>query len=33
MIWLGLLKYGYKEVADNIKEGIIELVTNHGFGE
>jgi glycogen debranching enzyme len=33
MIWLGLLKYGYKEVADNIKEGIIELVTNHGFRE
>src|SRR5215831_6309711 len=33
MIWLGLLKYGHKEVANPIKEGIIELVTNHGFRE
>lgn len=33
MIYLGLLKYGYKEKAENIKHGILELVSNHGFRE
>jgi glycogen debranching enzyme len=33
MIWLGLLKYGYKNEADLIKQGVLELVENHGFRE
>ena len=31
MIWLGLLKYGYRETAEQIRQGILELVANHGF--
>ena len=33
MIWLGLIRYGYQEVAETIKQGILELVANHGFRE
>lgn len=33
MIWLGLLKYGYSQVAEQIKSGILELAANHGFRE
>jgi hypothetical protein len=33
MIWIGLLKYGYKEAAEKIKNGILELAANHGFRE
>lgn len=33
MIRLGLLKYGYKQLAGQIKSGILELVANHGFRE
>jgi Glycosyl hydrolase family 63 C-terminal domain len=33
MIWLGLLMYGYKEQGELIKQGIFELVRNHGFRE
>ena len=33
MIYLGLLKYGQTDVAGRIKQGILELVTNHGFRE
>ncbi len=33
MIWLGLLKYGYRQIADKIKNGMLELATNHGFRE
>jgi len=33
MIWLGLLKYGYKNEAGLIKQGVLELVENHGFRE
>ena len=33
MIWLGLLKYGFKQEADLIKQGVLELVENHGFRE
>ncbi len=32
-IYLGLIKYGYIEFANHIKEGIFELVANHGFRE
>ena len=31
MIWLGILKYGYRETAEQIRQGILELVANHGF--
>ncbi|HET6589458.1 MAG TPA: trehalase family glycosidase [Candidatus Nitrosocosmicus sp.] len=33
MIWLGLQKYGYFSEANLIKEGVFELVKNHGFRE
>lgn len=33
MIWLGLLKYGYNDGAELIRQGIFELATNHGFRE
>ena len=33
MIWLGLLKYGFKQEADLIKQGVLELAENHGFRE
>ena len=33
MIYYGLLKYGYREKAEQIKKGIIELVSEHGFRE
>ncbi len=33
MIYLGLLKYGQTDTAGRIKQGILELVTNHGFRE
>lgn len=33
MIYLGLLKYGHTDAAGRIKQGILELVTNHGFRE
>lgn len=33
MIWLGLLKYGYKNIAQQIRQGILELVANYGFRE
>jgi Glycosyl hydrolase family 63 C-terminal domain len=33
MIWLGLLKYGYRDIAEQIRQGIIELAANHGFRE
>ncbi len=33
MIYLGLLKYGYRERAEQIKQGIFELALNHGFRE
>jgi hypothetical protein len=33
LIWLGLLKYGYKDVAERIRQGIFELAANHGFRE
>jgi glycogen debranching enzyme len=32
-IYLGLVKYGYTEFANHIKDGILELVANHGFRE
>jgi glycogen debranching enzyme len=32
-IYLGLIKYGYTEFANHIREGIFELVANHGFRE
>jgi len=32
-IYLGLKKYGYIEFANQIREGIFELVANHGFRE
>jgi len=31
MIWLGLLKYGYRETAEQIRQGILKLIANHGF--
>jgi mannosylglycerate hydrolase MGH1-like protein len=33
MIYLGLLKYGYKKRAEQIRQGIFELALNHGFRE
>jgi hypothetical protein len=33
MIWVGLLKYGFKQEADLIKQGVLELAENHGFRE
>jgi hypothetical protein len=33
MIWLGLLKYGFTQEADLIKQGVLELAENHGFRE
>ncbi len=33
LIWRGLQNYGYKEKAEQIKEGVIELVKEHGFYE
>jgi len=33
MIYLGLLKYGQIDAAERIKQGILELVSNHGFRE
>ena len=33
MIYLGLLKYGQTDAAGRIKQGILELVINHGFRE
>jgi glycogen debranching enzyme len=33
MIWLGMLKYGYKKEAELIRNGVFELVENHGFRE
>src|SRR5215813_8856875 len=33
MIWLGLLKYCYNDAAERIRQGIFELVANHGFRE
>lgn len=33
LIYLGLLKYGYPDLAEHIKQGIFELVSNHGFRE
>ena len=33
MIWLGLLKYGKKDEAELIRQGIFELTKNHGFRE
>ncbi|HYT01264.1 MAG TPA: hypothetical protein VEL70_00060 [Candidatus Acidoferrum sp.] len=33
MIWLGLLKYGYRDIAEQIRQGILELAANHGFRE
>jgi hypothetical protein len=30
---LGLLKYGYRQIADQIKNGILELAATHGFRE
>jgi len=33
LVWCGLQKYGYKEKADQIKDGVIELVKEHGFYE
>jgi glycogen debranching enzyme len=33
MIWLGLLKCGFKQEAELIKQGILELAVNHGFRE
>ena len=30
MIWLGLLKYGYNDAAERIRQGIFELAANHG---
>lgn len=32
-IYLGLIKYGFIEHANHIKQGIFELATNHGFRE
>jgi hypothetical protein len=32
-IYSGLIKYGYTEFANHIKDGIFELVANHGFRE
>lgn len=31
MIWLGLLKYGYNDAAERIRQGIFELAANHGL--
>ena len=33
MIYLGLLKYGYKEEAERLRQGTFELAQNHGFRE
>lgn len=33
LIYLGLLKYGYEEEAEHIKQGTFELAQNHGFRE
>jgi hypothetical protein len=33
MIWLGLQKYGYNQIADGIKNGILDLVQKEGFRE
>jgi hypothetical protein len=33
MVWLGLLKYGYNDDAERIRQAIFELVANHGFRE
>jgi mannosylglycerate hydrolase MGH1-like protein len=33
MIWLGLQKYGYLQEAKLIRQGVFELVKNHGFRE
>jgi len=33
LIWLGLIKYGYNDVAERIRQGIFELAANHGFRE
>jgi glycogen debranching enzyme len=33
LIWRGLQNYGYKEKAEQIREGVIELVKEHGFYE
>jgi hypothetical protein len=33
MIWLGLLKYGFKQESELIKQGVLELAENHGFRE
>jgi hypothetical protein len=33
MVWLGLLKYGYNDDAERIRQAIFELIANHGFRE
>jgi glycogen debranching enzyme len=33
MMWLGLLKYGFRQEANLIKQGVLELAQNHGFRE
>ncbi|MGA7369095.1 MAG: hypothetical protein WBX01_08195 [Nitrososphaeraceae archaeon] len=33
LIYLGLLKYGYHDIAQNIKQGILDLVSKSGFRE
>jgi glycogen debranching enzyme len=33
MIWLGLLKYGFRQEANLIRQGVLELAQNHGFRE
>jgi hypothetical protein len=33
LIYLGLLKYGYKDTAEHIKQGVLDLVAKSGFRE
>ncbi|MFQ5941420.1 MAG: trehalase family glycosidase, partial [Nitrososphaerales archaeon] len=33
LVYYGLVKYGYRQKAEQIKNGIIELVSEHGFRE
>lgn len=32
-LWLGLLRYGYIERAERIRQGVFKLVQNQGFRE
>jgi hypothetical protein len=32
-LWLGLLRYGYNDRAEQLRQGVFKLVANQGFRE